>query len=90
VKGLPTMGRIQVWPATLMASGPWASAAVVLTAVAGQQPQHPAVPLLQVRAAAHPAASPPARPSLARTTRAVAARSSASAASARRPSRVSR
>jgi hypothetical protein len=58
--------------------------------VAGQQPQHPPVPLLRVQAAAHPAASAPVRPSLARTTRAVAARSSASAASARRPFRVSR
>ena len=40
--------------------------------VAGQQPQHPPVPLLQVQVAAHPAASAPAWPSLARTTRAAA------------------
>ena len=64
-----------------------------LPVVAGQQPQHPPVTLLQANAAAHPAApaaAGPARPSLARTTRAVAARSSASSASTRRPSRVSR
>ena len=33
MNGCPTMGRTQVRPAALMARGPWASAAVVVTAV---------------------------------------------------------
>ena len=47
-----------------------------LPVVAGQQPQHPPVSLLQAQAAAHPAApaaAGPVWPSLARTARAAAA-----------------